>query len=77
MGKIQDSPGEFDMRRAMELAASPAGRQLLAILQAQSGPELRQAMEQAAAGDYTSAKASLSALMEMPEVRRLLKQLEG
>lgn len=77
MGKQQGSPGDFDMRRAMELAGSPAGRQLLAILQAQAGPELQQAMDQAAAGDYGSAKASLAALMELPEVRRLLKQLEG
>ena len=77
MGNKQDTPGDFNMRRAVELAASPAGRQLLALLQAQAGPELRQAMDRAAAGDYGAAKAALSTLMEQPEVRRLLKQLEG
>lgn len=77
MGKIQDFSGDFDMRKAIELAGSPAGRQLLSILQAQAGPELQQVMDKAAAGDYGAAKASLSSLMELPEVRRLLKQLEG
>lgn len=75
MGK-QSPPDEFDMRKAMDLAASPAGRQLLALLQTQSGPQLRQAMAKAAAGDYEAAKSSLSSLLEQPEVKKLLKQLE-
>ena len=77
MGKGQTFPGDFDMRKAMELAGSPAGPQLLALLQNQSGPELQQAMDRAAAGDYDSARAALSTMMERPEVRKLLKQLEG
>lgn len=77
MGKLQDSPGDFDMRRAMELAGTPAGQQLLSLLRSQSGPELQQAMNQAAAGDYKAARASLSRLMEKPEMRKLMKQLEG
>ena len=70
-----DIPQDLDMRRAMELAGTPAGQQLLALLQKQGGPELRQAMDQAASGNYTAAKQALSALMASPEVRKLLEQL--
>lgn len=77
MGKQQAPSENFDMRKAMELAGTPAGRQLLKLLQTQSSPELQAAISKAAAGDYQSAKQSLSALMENPEIRDLLKQLEG
>ena len=77
MGKQQEPSGNFDMRKAMELAGTPAGRQLLKLLQSQNNRELQNAMSRAAAGDYQSAKQTLSALMENPEVRDLLKQLEG
>lgn len=77
MRKQQDSPGEFDIRRAMELAATPAGQQLLALLQAQNSADLQKAMTLAAAGDYKSAQQSLSMLLDQPEVRSLLEHLEG
>lgn len=77
MGKEQSFPQDFDMRRAMTMAGTPAGQRLLAILRNQSGPELQRAMEQAVSGDHASAKQALAALIDTPEVRSLLKQLEG
>lgn len=77
MPRSQDTNGAFDMHKAMELASSPAGQHLLAILQAQAGPELQKAMAKAASGDYSSAKHLLSGFMEIPEIQKLLKQLEG
>lgn len=77
MGKQQDPSGNPDMRKVMEFAGKPAGRQLLKLLQSQNNPELQNAMSRAAAGDYESAKRSLSVLLEDPQIRDLLKQLEG
>lgn len=77
MEKQQDPSWDLDMRKAMELAASPAGRQLFELLQAKNGPQLQKAMSMAAAGDHRSAKQSISNLLEDPKVRDLLKQLEG
>ena len=77
MEKRQDPSWDLDMRRAMELARSPAGRKLFELLQAQNGPQLQKAMSMAAAGDHLSAQQSLSKLLDDPEIRDLLKQLEG
>lgn len=69
-----DQNKEFSMQDAMKLAQTPAGQQLIALLQQQNSPELRTAMDRAAAGDYASAKAALSSLLEQPEVKALLQQ---
>ncbi len=66
---------EKAMQEALRLAKSPAGQQLLAILQQSGGAQLQQAMTQAAAGDYEAAKQALSGLMNRPEARQLLEQL--
>lgn len=65
------------MQEAMRLAKTPAGQQLLQMLQQANAAELQQAMSSAAAGDYTQAKKTLSALLDTPEARKLLNQLGG
>lgn len=65
---------EHYRKRAMEFAASPAGKQLLAALQQSGGDSVRQAMEKAAAGDYEAAKKALTAPMADPEVQKLIQQ---
>lgn len=69
--------GEYDqaMQEALRLAQSPAGQQLLALLQQKGGSGLQQAVERAAAGDYTQAKQALSALLNDPEAKKILEQL--
>ena len=64
-------------QEAMRMAQSPAGQQLIQMLQQNGSNELQQAMEKAAAGDYTQAKEILSALMHDPEAIKLLQQLGG
>lgn len=68
---------EDSLRQAMQLAQSPAGRQLLQLLQASGGDELRVAMELAAAGDYTQAKKTVSTLMQDPKAKKLLAEIGG
>lgn len=74
---MQNHSGNISMEDAMRFAASPAGRQLLALLQQSHGVELQEAMEKASAGDMRSAQSVLSSLLSSPQVRALLQQMEG
>ena len=68
-------PKDFSMQEAMRLASSPAGQQLIAMLQQQNSADLQKAMNSAAAGDMEQAKKALSALLQDPQTRKLLDQL--
>lgn len=65
----------IDMSELMRLAQSPAGQQLLSMLQQSGGTELQSAMEKAAAGDYSQAQKTISAFLSSPEAKKLLEQL--
>ena len=72
---MQKNSDNFSMQDAMRLAHSDVGQQLYALLRAQNSDAVSQAMDQAAAGDYTQAKQTLSALLASPQVRAMLEQL--
>lgn len=65
------------IRKAMEIARTAEGQQLMKLLQSTGGAELQAAMDRAAAGDYTAAKKALSGILSNPEARRLLQQMGG
>lgn len=65
-----------DMTYLLKLARSPAGQQLLSLLQSSGGSELQSAVSQASSGNYDQAKNTLSSLLSTPEAQALLKQLE-
>lgn len=67
---------QYDMSELLRLAQSPAGQQLIALLQRTGGKELQSAVMKASSGDYEQAKQSLSSLLANPEAQALLKQLE-
>lgn len=73
---MQKNSGDFSMQEALRLAKTPAGQQLLALLQKQNGDQLRQAMNQAAAGNYASVQNTLASLLSNPEAQALLRQLQ-
>lgn len=74
----QNNPSQnFSMEQAMAFAASPAGQQLIAMLQKKGGADLSKAQEHAAAGDMTQAKDALSSLLSDPQIKALLKQFGG
>lgn len=74
---MQQKPNNFSMQDAMHLANTPAGQQLLSLLQ-QSNPDvLGKAKQQAAAGEYTQLAKTLESLMASEEVKKLLTQLGG
>ena len=74
---MQNNPKsqDFSIQQAMQLAQTPAGQQLIAYLQSQGGNQFQDAMSKAAAGDYTQAKAMISAMLSAPEAQKLLEQL--
>ena len=63
------------IQKAMQLARTPEGAQLIRTLQKAGGATLEEAMEKAAAGDFSQAKQVLSNLMMNPETRKLLDSL--
>lgn len=71
---MENMPNISDL---MKLAQSPAGQQLLSMLQNSGGEALDNAVQQASAGNLTEAKKILSALISDPKAQTLLKQMEG
>ncbi len=68
---------DFSMEEVMRLAKSPAGKQLMAMLQQGDSAQLQQAVTQAKTGDYTQASRTLSDMLSSPEAQKLLKELGG
>ena len=60
---------------AMRFAGTPAGQQLLNMLQQSNNPALQQAMQKAAEGDFQQAKQAMSALLQDPQIKKLLEQM--
>lgn len=73
---MEKNSGNFSVQKAIKLANSDAGKQLLSYLQQTDSAGLEQAMALAAKGDYTSLKHTLSSLMESEQAKALIKQLE-
>ena len=65
-----------DMGELIRLAQTPAGRQLISMLQSKGSTKLQQAISSAASGDYTRVREVLSDLLSDPEAQALLKELE-
>lgn len=63
-----------DLTQLMQLAQSPAGRQLMETLQKNGGAQLKTA---AASGDYAAVQKALAPLLESEEIKGLLKALGG
>ena len=74
---MADKFEQFSTNDMMALASSPAGQQLLSLLQRSGGNQLQQAMGKAAAGDMNGAKALLAPLLADPDIQSLLQQLGG
>jgi len=67
----------ISMEQIMAFASSPAGKQLIELLQSKSGADLSKAQSFAAAGNMEQAKKELSSLLADPKIRELLRQFGG
>ena len=70
---MQQTPNISELIR---MAQTPAGQQLIALLQKQDSAQLQQAITYAVSGDYIRARTALSALLSSPEAQTLLQKLE-
>ena len=68
---------EFSMEDVMRIAKSPAGQQLMALLQQKDSAALAQATAQAKSGNYSQAGQTLNSLLTSPEAQKLMKELGG
>lgn len=69
----QEKP--ISMEDLIKLAASPAGQQLLQLLQNSDPDAMQKAMQKASSGDLKGAKEAISALTNNPQVQKLLEQM--
>jgi len=74
---MQKNDNNFSMQEAMKLANSPAGKQLIAMLQQADPQAMQKAMSLAASGEYDKIPQVLSSLKEMDEVKKLMKDMGG
>ena len=74
---MQKKYQDFSMEDIQRLAQTPAGQQLIAILQQKDRTQLQQAVAQAQAGDYAKASEVLSTMLSSSEAQNLIKQLGG
>lgn len=74
---MQKNSDNLSMEEALRLAKSEAGQQLFDALQQRNGNAMGRAMAQAAAGDYSQIKDTLSSLLASPEIKAMLEQLGG
>ena len=74
---MQKKNQDFSMEDIMQMAKSPAGQQLIAMLKQGDTAKMEQAVAQAQSGNYTQANQTLSALLSSPEAQKLLKELGG
>lgn len=74
---MQKKNQDFSMEDVMRLAKSPAGQQLMQMLQKGDSAAVEQAVNAAKAGNYAQASQSLSAMLSSPEAQKLIKELGG
>lgn len=77
MAKNANSNQPFSMEQAMAFAGTPAGRQLIALLQSKGGTDVQKAKSLAEAGNMEDAGKALSSLLSDPQIRELLKNFGG
>ena len=72
---MNNQTGNFSVQEIMRLAKTPAGQQLIALLQQADPTALRSAAEQASGGNMQQAKSTLEPLLKSPEIQKLIAQL--
>ena len=70
-------PNQPSMQEMLRMAASPAGKQLIALMQQKGGEDLQKAMKLAATGDYMQVKKAMESVLSDPQAQKLLKELGG
>lgn len=68
---------DSDLVEAMRLAQTPAGKQLIDLLQNNHSEQLQNALQLVSDGDYSQAKDAINAFLSTPDAKALLEQFGG
>lgn len=71
---MQKNSQEFSPQEISQLAKSPAGQQLLAMLRSADPSKLQQATDSASRGDYAQASRIIQTLLSSADAQQLLKK---
>ena len=63
------------MKNLLQIMNTPAGQQLIAMLQKNGGKQLESALKNAEHGNYLDAQNEINSLLANPEAKKLLEQL--
>ena len=74
---MEEKNQNFSMDTLKKLANSPAGRQLMAMLEQQDSGKVEEAARLAQSGNYAEAGQTLRDMLSSPEAQRLMKELGG
>lgn len=69
--------GGIDFSELMKIANSPAGQELISLVQKNKDEHFDEAMRQAQSGDFSQAKAMISQILSTPEAIELMKKIRG
>ena len=73
---MQKKSEDFSVEQVKTLLKSPAGKELMALLQKSNGSAIQQAVDAAKAGNYSAASDSVRKILT-PEMEALIRQMGG
>ena len=74
---MQNIPDNNTLQQVLKLAQSPAGQKLMAMLQSADQQTLSKARQQAADGDYTTAKDTLSSILHSAQMQQIIQEMRN
>lgn len=73
---MQKNSEDFSVQEAMRLAKTPAGQQLIALLQQEKGDKLQDIIRLAQAGNMQAAGNALQQILSSSDAQKLVKKME-
>ena len=74
---MQKKSEDFSVQEAMRMAKTPAGQQLIALLQQEKGDKLQDIIRLAQAGNMQAAGNVLQNMLSSPAAQALMEEMEG
>ena len=69
--------GGFDFSELLRVANSPAGKELMALIEKNRDSNFDEAMHQAEMGDFSQARTILNQMLSTKEAQQLVEQIRG
>ena len=69
--------GGIDYSELLKIANSPAGQELMALVQKNKDAHFDEAMREAEAGDFAQAQAVITQMLSSKEGQELIKKIRG